>query len=99
MDSKNLTAVVPFWLVTGMASIHLVNLSTATRRKTCPPFEDFGSLPIMSRPPLSERPSYRYWPELGPRCVRFVGEPLASVASSDDVLCVAHGRRPVESCS
>src|SRR3954465_6739872 len=43
MDSKNLTAVLPFWLVTGMAS-------TATRRKTCPPFEDFGSLPIMLRP-------------------------------------------------
>src|SRR4051794_35787500 len=49
--------------------------------------------------PLSKSPSYGYGSELGPRCVRFVGEPLASVASSDDVLCVAHGRWPVESCS
>ena len=31
--------------------------------------------------------------------MRFVGEPLAPVASSDDVLRVAHGRWPVESCS
>src|SRR4051812_18843390 len=50
MDSKNLMADLPLLLVMSMASIHLVNLSTATRRKTWPPFEDLGSMPIMSRP-------------------------------------------------
>jgi hypothetical protein len=32
MESKNLTTVVASWLVTGTASIHLENLSTATKR-------------------------------------------------------------------
>jgi hypothetical protein len=32
MDSKNLTAVVASWLVTRTASIHLENMSTATKR-------------------------------------------------------------------
>jgi hypothetical protein len=32
MDSKNLTAVVASWLVTGTFSIHLDNLSMTTKR-------------------------------------------------------------------
>jgi hypothetical protein len=32
MDSKNLTAIVASWLVTGAASIHLENLSMVTKR-------------------------------------------------------------------
>jgi hypothetical protein len=32
MDSKNLTTVVASWLVTGISSIHLENLSMATKR-------------------------------------------------------------------
>ena len=45
-----LTAVVAVELAMGTASIHLVNLSTATRRCVCPPLEDFLSGPTISSP-------------------------------------------------
>src|SRR4051812_46118497 len=45
---KNLTAVVVVWLVTGTASIHLVNLSTATSRCVCPSGEYFRKGPTWS---------------------------------------------------
>ena len=43
-----LTAEVAPQLVIGTASIHLVNLSTATSRCVCPPREDLRSGPTMS---------------------------------------------------
>src|SRR3954467_5774046 len=52
MPLKNLTAVVAVWLVTGIASIHLVNLSTATSKCVCPPGEDFRKGPTWSSPHL-----------------------------------------------
>src|SRR4051812_28862489 len=50
MDLMKLTAVRAVELVIGTASIHLVNLSTATSRCVRPPFEDFLSGPTMSSP-------------------------------------------------
>src|SRR4051812_26539795 len=50
MPLKNLTAVIAVWLVTGMASIHLVNLSTITSKCVCPPGEDFRRGPTWSSP-------------------------------------------------
>src|ERR1041385_9172332 len=50
IDLMNLTAVRDVELVIGTASIHLVNLSTATNRCVLPPFEDFLSGPTMSSP-------------------------------------------------
>ena len=41
MDLMKFTAVVAVEFVMGTASIHLVNLSNATRRWVCPPLEDF----------------------------------------------------------
>src|SRR3954464_3367580 len=48
IDLIKLTAVRAVELVIGTASIHLVNLSTATSRGVRPPFEDFLSGPTMS---------------------------------------------------
>src|SRR3954470_7182634 len=48
MDLIKLTAVRAVELVIGTASIHLVNLSTATSRCVRPPFEDFLSGSTMS---------------------------------------------------
>src|SRR3954470_23312728 len=50
IDLMKLTAVRAVELVIGTASIHLVNLSTATSRCVHPPFEDFLSGPTMSSP-------------------------------------------------
>src|SRR3954464_6307275 len=48
IDLMKLTAVRAVDLVMGTASIHLVNLSTATSRCVLPPFNDFLSGPTMS---------------------------------------------------
>ena len=48
-----LTVVRAVELVIGTASIHLVNLSTATNRCVRPPFEDFLSGPTMSSPEVA----------------------------------------------
>src|SRR3954464_15814791 len=48
IDFMKLTAVRVVELVMGTASIHLVNLSTATSRCVLPPFDDFLSGPTMS---------------------------------------------------
>src|SRR4051794_14537132 len=53
IDSMKLTAVRDVELVMGTASIHLVNLSTATSRCVLPPFNDFLSGPTMSSPQLT----------------------------------------------
>src|ERR1041384_2903141 len=49
-----LTAVRDVELVMGTASIHLVNLSTATSRCVLPPFDDFLSGPTMSSPQVAK---------------------------------------------
>src|SRR4051812_29733504 len=53
IDLMNFTAVRAVELVIGTASIHLVNLSTATSRCVRPPFEDFLSGPTMSSPQVA----------------------------------------------
>src|SRR3954464_3469496 len=50
IDLMNLTVVRAVELVIGIASIHLVNLSTATSKCVRPPFDDFLSGPTMSSP-------------------------------------------------
>src|ERR1041385_475197 len=50
IDLMKLTAVRAVELVIGTASIHLVNLSTATNRCVLPHFDDFLSGPTMSSP-------------------------------------------------
>src|SRR3954466_13560654 len=50
IDLMKLTAVRAVELVIGTASIHLVNLSTATSKCVLPPFDDFLSGPTMSSP-------------------------------------------------
>src|SRR3954467_3132365 len=50
MDLMKLTVVRVVELVIGTASIHLVNMSTATSRCVRPPFDDFLSGPTMSIP-------------------------------------------------
>src|SRR3954467_10540657 len=53
MDLMKLTAVRAVELVIGTASIHLVNLSTATSRYVRPAFDDFLSGPTMSSPQVA----------------------------------------------
>src|SRR3954449_11395268 len=50
IDLVKFTIVRAVELVMGTASIHLVNLSTATSRCVLPPFDDFLSGPTMSSP-------------------------------------------------
>src|SRR3954468_5509007 len=50
IDLMKLTAVRAVELVMGTASIHLVNLLTATSRCVLPPFDDLLSGPTMSSP-------------------------------------------------
>src|SRR4051812_8232145 len=50
IDLMKLTVVRAVELVMGTASIHLVNLSTATSKCVLPPFDDFLSGPTMSSP-------------------------------------------------
>src|SRR3954464_2811761 len=53
MDLIKLTAVRAVELVMCTASIHLVNLSTATSRCVLPPFDDFLSGTTMSSPQVA----------------------------------------------
>src|SRR3954466_4606490 len=53
IDLMKLTVVRAVELVIGTASIHLVNLSTATNRCVRLPFEDFLSGPIISSPQVA----------------------------------------------
>src|SRR3954471_12945352 len=53
IDLMKLTVVRAVEMVIGIASIHLVNLSTATSRCVRPPFEDFLSGPTMSSPQVA----------------------------------------------
>src|SRR3954466_1808120 len=54
IDLIKLTAVTTVELVMGTASIHLVNLSTATSRCVLPPFGDFLNGPTMSSPQVAK---------------------------------------------
>src|SRR3954452_7666475 len=54
IDLMKLTAVRVVELVISTASIHLVNLSTATSRCVLPPFDDFLSGPTMSSPQVAK---------------------------------------------
>src|SRR3954469_14579749 len=53
VDLMKLTAVRAVEMVIGTASIHLVNLSTATSRCIRPPLEDFLSCPTMLSPQVA----------------------------------------------
>src|SRR3954465_9044999 len=53
IDLIKFTVVRAVELVMGTASIHLVNLSTATSRCVLPPFDDFLSGPTMSSPQVA----------------------------------------------
>src|ERR1041385_1266841 len=53
IDLIKFTAVRAVELVMGTASIHLVNLSTATSRCVLPAFDDFLSGPTMSSPQVA----------------------------------------------
>src|SRR3954467_6997621 len=53
IDLMKFTAVRAVELVIGTASIHLVNLSTATSRCVLPPFDDFLRGPTMSSPQVA----------------------------------------------
>src|ERR1044072_3300673 len=53
IDLMKFTTVRAVELVIGTASIHLVNLSTATSRCVLPPFEAFLSGPTMSSPQVA----------------------------------------------
>src|SRR3954468_21259084 len=53
IDLMKLTAVRVVELVIGTASIHLVNLSTATSRCVLPSLDDFLSGPTMSSPQVA----------------------------------------------
>src|SRR3954465_8403886 len=54
IDVMKLTTGRAVELVMGTALIHLVNLSTATRRWVLPPFDDFLSGPTMSSPQVAK---------------------------------------------
>ena len=98
MDLMKFTAVVAVELVIGTASIHLVNLSTATRRWVRPPLEGFLSGPTMSSPHVAKGHA-RGISSVPMRGVRLAGELLAPDVASDDVLRVSHGGGPEESCA
>src|ERR1043165_3686597 len=53
IDLMKLIVVRAIELVIGTASIHLVNLSTATSRCVLPPFDDFLGGPTMSSPQMA----------------------------------------------
>src|ERR1041385_6493032 len=53
IDLMKLTAVRAVELVTGTASVHLVNLSTTTSRCVLSPFDDFLSGPTISSPQVA----------------------------------------------
>src|SRR3954468_21827121 len=54
IDLMKLTVVRAVELVMGTASIHLVNLSTATSRCVLPPLDDFLSGPTISSPQVAK---------------------------------------------
>src|SRR6266542_1638015 len=89
MSWKNSFALVAVIVVTGLASIHLVNLSMATKRCVKPP----GALcrgSTMSKTPDCKQPSDRDSLQLLRRHVYLLGKILASLAFVDDFVCVCN---------
>src|SRR3954464_11023731 len=85
-------------VLTGLASIHLVNLSTMTNKYfflMASPFE--GSDHI--KPPDRKGPSNGDCSESGRRHMALVCKKLATDATLNKVLCVCSGRCTVETCT
>ena len=85
-------------VLTGLASIHLVNLSTMTNKYFflwLPPFKRSDHIQPLDR----EGPSYGDCLESGRGHMTLIGEELAIDAVLDKVLCVCSGRRPIEACT
>ena len=83
---------------TGLASIHLVNLSTMTNKYfflMASPFKRSDHI----QPPDHEGPSYGDCLESGRGHMTLIGKELATDAVLDKVLCVCSGRRPIEACT
>src|SRR4051794_7410877 len=96
IDLMKLTAVRAVELVIGTASIHLVNLSTATRKCVLPPFDDFLSGPTMSSPQVANGQDSGMVLSSEAGGARPVGEFLAGNATSHDFLRVFHSCGPIE---
>src|SRR3954465_11061873 len=94
IDLMKFTAVRAVELVIGTASIHLVNLSTATNRCVLPPFDDFLSGPTMSSPQVANGQDSGMVLSSKVEGVRPVGEFLAGDAASHDFLRVFHSCGP-----
>ena len=85
-------------VLTGLASIHLVNLSTMTNRYFFLMASSFkGSDHI--KPPDRKGPSYGDCLESGGRHMALVGKEMATDAVLDKVLCVCSSRWPIEACT
>ena len=85
-------------ILTGLASIHLVNLSTMTNKYfflMASPFKRSDHI----QPPDREGPSYGDCLESGRGHMTLIGEELATDAVLDKVLCVCSGCRPIETCT
>ena len=85
-------------VLTGLASIHLVNLSTMTNKYFFLmdyPFKRSDHI----QSPDREGPSYGDCLESGRGHVTLIGEELATDAMLDKVLCVCSGCRPIEACA
>ena len=96
-DIKSITSTGSA-VLTGLASIHLVNLSTMTNKYfflVASPFK--GSNHI--QPPDREGPSYRDCLESDRGHMTLIGKELATDAVLDKVLCVCSGCRPIETCT
>ena len=85
-------------VLTGLASIHLVNLSTMTNKYfflMASPFKRSNHI----QPQKRKGPSYGDCLECGRGHVTLIGKELATDAMLDKVLCVCSGRRPIEACT
>src|SRR3954468_22969776 len=91
MSITNLTAVGPSSFLIGLASIHLVNLSTATNKCVMPPLAVLNG-PTMSNPHTANAQLGGLSKQIGP------SGSVASPSRSGPELFVAHPRvqRPVE---
>src|SRR4051812_49609961 len=99
IDLMKLTAMRVVDLVIGTASIHLVNLSTATSRCVLPPFEDFLSGPTMSSPQVANgQDSGMVLSCDGGACGLLVNF-WQAMQHTHDVFRVFHGSGPIKPCS
>src|SRR5438132_11119360 len=95
MSWKNSFALAAMIVATGLALSHLVNLSMAMKRCVKPP----GALcrgPTMLRPQTANGQVIRMVLQLLRRHVYLSGEVLASLAFTDDFVCVYNSSRRKE---